>query len=63
LSDIEIRFSGVRPGEKLFEELSTDTEHADKTKHPKVFIGRIKSHEWDAVAEGVEALHRGGARG
>ena len=54
--DIEIRFSGVRPGEKLFEELSTDAEHADKTKHPKVFIGRIKSHAWEAVAIGVEAL-------
>jgi FlaA1/EpsC-like NDP-sugar epimerase len=54
--DIEIRFSGVRPGEKLFEELSTDTEHADKTKHPKVFIGRIKSHAWEAVTVGVDAL-------
>jgi FlaA1/EpsC-like NDP-sugar epimerase len=54
--DIEIRFSGVRPGEKLFEELSTDAEHADKTKHPKVFIGRIKSHAWEAVAVGVNAL-------
>jgi FlaA1/EpsC-like NDP-sugar epimerase len=54
--DIEIRFSGVRPGEKLFEELSTDAEHADKTKHPKVFIGRIKSHVWDVVAVGVDAL-------
>ncbi len=54
--DIEIRFSGVRPGEKLFEELSTDAEHADKTKHPKVFIGRIKPHGWDAVVTGVDAL-------
>ncbi len=54
--DIQIRFSGVRPGEKLFEELSTDAEHADKTKHPKVFIGRIKPHSWDAVIAGVSAL-------
>jgi FlaA1/EpsC-like NDP-sugar epimerase len=54
--DIEIRFSGVRPGEKLFEELSTDAEHADKTKHPKVFIGRIKPHAYEAIATGVEAL-------
>jgi FlaA1/EpsC-like NDP-sugar epimerase len=54
--DIEIRFSGIRPGEKLVEELATDSEHADKTKHPKVFIGRIKAHEWDAVSAGVEAL-------
>ena len=54
--DIEIRFSGVRAGEKLFEELSTDAEHADKTKHPKVFIGRIKPHEWDQVEAGVDEL-------
>ena len=54
--DIELRFSGVRPGEKLFEELSTDAEHADKTKHPKVFIGRIKAHAYEAIATGVDAL-------
>jgi len=54
--DIDIEFTGVRPGEKLFEELSTDAEHADKTKHPKVFIGRIKPHDWHATEEGVRAL-------
>jgi len=54
--DVEIRFSGVRPGEKLFEELATDAEHADKTKHPKVFIGRIKPHGWEEVSAGVDAL-------
>jgi hypothetical protein len=40
----------------LFEELSTEAEHAEKTKHPKVFIGRVKPHEWDAVVTGVDAL-------
>ncbi len=54
--DVEIEFTGVRPGEKLFEELSTDAEHAEKTKHPKVFIGRIKPHEWEATEAGVRAL-------
>jgi FlaA1/EpsC-like NDP-sugar epimerase len=54
--DIEINFVGVRPGEKLKEELATDSEHADKTKHPKVFIGLIKPHEWDRVATGVGAI-------
>jgi FlaA1/EpsC-like NDP-sugar epimerase len=39
--DIAIEFTGMRPGEKLFEELSTDAEHADKTKHPKIYIGRV----------------------
>jgi FlaA1/EpsC-like NDP-sugar epimerase len=54
--DIAIELTGVRPGEKLFEELSTDAEHADKTKHPKVFIGRIKPHAWEATEAGVLAL-------
>lgn len=54
--DIEIRFSGVRPGEKLFEELSTSAEQAEKTRHPKVFIGRIPTHSVDAVREGVDGL-------
>ena len=54
--DIEIQFTGMRPGEKLFEELSTDAENADKTKHPKIFIGRIKPHELEAVEAGVQAL-------
>jgi len=34
--DIEIRFSGTRPGEKLYEELFFDAEHASPTDHPKV---------------------------
>jgi FlaA1/EpsC-like NDP-sugar epimerase len=54
--DIEIKFSGVRPGEKLFEELSTNSEHADKTRHPKVFIGRIAPHSWESVVVGVDAI-------
>jgi FlaA1/EpsC-like NDP-sugar epimerase len=63
MDDIEIKFSGVRPGEKLFEELSTDAEAADKTKHPKVFIGRFQAHNFDAVLEAIDdvvAMARGG---
>jgi FlaA1/EpsC-like NDP-sugar epimerase len=36
--DIQIRFSGVRPGEKLFEELSTDNEETLPTFHEKIRI-------------------------
>jgi FlaA1/EpsC-like NDP-sugar epimerase len=54
--EIEIQFSGIRPGEKLREEISTDAEKADKTKHPKIYIGKIKCHEWDAVHTAVLAL-------
>ena len=54
--DIEIKFSGLRPGEKLFEELTTDAEHADKTKHPKIFIGRIRPHELERVSKNIDKL-------
>lgn len=54
--DIEIRFTGIRPGEKLFEELSTDEEKADKTKHEKIFVGRIQPADWNQLKAGIEAL-------
>ena len=54
--DIEIKFNGVRPGEKLFEQLATDAEHADKTKHPKIYIGRIRAPGWAEVARGIDHL-------
>jgi FlaA1/EpsC-like NDP-sugar epimerase len=36
--DIEIEYTGARPGEKLFEELTTNGESAAPTSHPKVFV-------------------------
>ena len=54
--DIEIQVTGTRPGEKLFEELALEEEGAERTGHPKVFIGRIKPHAWDAVLEFVAEL-------
>jgi FlaA1/EpsC-like NDP-sugar epimerase len=54
--DIKIEFSGVRPGEKLFEELSSEAEQADKTRHPKIFIGRAQRHEFERVFEAVGTL-------
>ncbi|HMM79814.1 MAG TPA: nucleoside-diphosphate sugar epimerase/dehydratase [Pyrinomonadaceae bacterium] len=39
--DIDIQFTGIRDGEKLFEELEITGEHLLKTRHPKIFIGKI----------------------
>ncbi len=38
--DIEIRFTGMRPGEKLYEEVFFDEENASPTEHPKVLRAR-----------------------
>ena len=39
--EIDVVFTGVRPGEKLFEELQYSGESIDKTRHPKIYIGKI----------------------
>lgn len=54
--DIDIAFSGVRPGEKLFEELGFDSEAMDKTGHPKIYQGKLKPLSTDQVQAGLQNL-------
>jgi FlaA1/EpsC-like NDP-sugar epimerase len=54
--DIEIVFSGVRPGEKLFEQLSTDDEQIAKTRHPKIFIGKIAPYRPKQITHALERM-------
>ena len=56
VDDIEIAFSGVRPGEKLFEELGTAGEQHTKTRHPKIFIGQIRGVDVAVLDEAVARL-------
>jgi FlaA1/EpsC-like NDP-sugar epimerase len=54
--DIDIVFSGVRPGEKLYEELGTDGEAVTKTRHPKIFIGRINAVDASTLERSIDDL-------
>jgi FlaA1/EpsC-like NDP-sugar epimerase len=47
--DIDIVFTGVRKGEKLFEELEISGENLLKTHHPKIFIGKIATYSKEEV--------------
>jgi FlaA1/EpsC-like NDP-sugar epimerase len=47
--DIDIHFTGVRKGEKLFEELEITGENLLKTHHPKIFIGKIATYSREEV--------------
>jgi FlaA1/EpsC-like NDP-sugar epimerase len=51
--DIEIIYTGVRPGEKLFEELRTDGEDIEPTVHPKVMVWAHQPVPWDQVTEAM----------
>ena len=54
--DISIVFTGMRPGEKLFEELQVTGEELTKTIHPKIFIGKIAGHSSETIQQAVERL-------
>ncbi|MBI5863194.1 MAG: polysaccharide biosynthesis protein [Planctomycetes bacterium] len=54
--DIEIVFTGMRPGEKLFEELSIEGEDVSRTAHPKIGIWRKKAEEWTPLVAALEHL-------
>ena len=54
--DIEIAYTGIRPGEKLYEELSIKGEDFSPTKHPKIGIWMHTSEDWDQLCAGIEHL-------
>ena len=49
--DIHIEYSGLRPGEKLYEEPLADTERTLATPHPKLRVARARSPESDRLLE------------
>jgi FlaA1/EpsC-like NDP-sugar epimerase len=49
--DIDIVFSGIKQGEKLFEELEITGENLLKTQHPKIFIGKIATYSSEEVED------------
>ncbi len=54
--DIEIKEIGLRPGEKLYEELLMNEEGLTSTSHKKIFIGQQTDVEMGEIEEKVEAL-------
>ncbi len=59
--DIEIRFTGLRPGEKLFEELFAADEEYGRTRHEKIFVAQNGRQDLlePEVARLIEAAYRG----
>ncbi len=56
--DVEIVFSGIRPGEKLYEELELSEEKLATTRHPKIFIGKLQALDSATVQEALVRLYK-----
>ena len=56
--DIEIRFSGLRPGEKIFEELLNDKETTLTTHHEKILRAKVREYNFSEVSGKIELLFK-----
>ncbi len=54
--DIKIVYTGLRPGEKLYEELLYDMEKGQATHHPKISISKVRYNRLADVIESIEDL-------
>lgn len=56
--DIKIEFTGLRPGEKLYEELMLKEEKVDKTTHEKIFVCKSQSLSYNELIPWIKALEK-----
>lgn len=54
--DIEIKYTGLRPGEKLYEELLATKENTIPTGNPKIFRAQVREYDYDNVSTVVNHL-------
>ncbi len=54
--DIEIQFTGLRPGEKLYEEVLSNNENTIPTNHDRIRIAKVREYEYSDALQLVEEL-------
>ena len=54
--DIQIKFTGLRPGEKLYEELLNSGENTLPTNHSQILIGKTRSYDFDEINNRINEL-------
>ena len=55
--DVKIEFSGLRDGEKLFEELLATKENTKPTHHPKIMVAQVREYPYDLALQNEIQLH------
>ena len=56
--DIKIEYTGLRPGEKLYEEVLADNENTVPTSHDRIRIAQVREYEYDNARTTVERLEQ-----
>ena len=56
--DIKIVYTGLRPGEKLYEEVLADTENTLPTSHERIRIAKVREYDYEEAVNGVNELRQ-----
>ncbi|HRP61170.1 MAG TPA: polysaccharide biosynthesis protein, partial [Vicingus sp.] len=54
--DIKITFTGLRPGEKLYEELLANEENTLPTHHKQIMVAKVKEYDFDFINAQIKTL-------
>ena len=54
--DIQLVYTGLRPGEKLIEELLNSEENTIPTHHPKIMIAKVREYYWENISAQTDQL-------
>lgn len=57
-ADVEIKFTGLRDGEKLYEEVLNEKEVTLPTVHPKIMIAKVREYDYEEIVKSMSELVR-----
>ena len=55
--DIKVVYTGLRPGEKLYEEVLSNVENTEPTVHAKIRIAKVRQYDWKEASDIVDRLY------
>ena len=55
--DVKIQFTGLRDGEKLYEEVLSEAESNRPTPHPKIMVARVREYPYDLALQNEKELY------
>lgn len=55
--DIEIKITGLRPGEKLYEELLANDENTLPTHHPQILKAKVRTYDFEEISKNIDELN------
>lgn len=56
--DIKIEYSGLRPGEKLYEEVLSNNENTLPTDHQRIRIAKVREYDYQSAQKAADELER-----